>query len=47
LADQVFIGIAQRVAVRRELRQTFINRRDDAAELGVAVGIGLPQLRGG
>jgi hypothetical protein len=44
LADQVFIGIAQRVDVRGELRQTFSDLLDDGAQLGVAVGVGLAQL---
>ena len=44
LADQVFIGIAQRVDVRGELRQPFGDLLDDGAELGVPVGVGLAQL---
>jgi hypothetical protein len=46
LADQVFIGIAQRVDVRGELRQPFGDLLDDGAELGVPVGVGLAQLGG-
>ena len=37
LADQVLVGVAQRVAVGRELRQPLGDLRDDRAELGVAV----------
>jgi hypothetical protein len=37
LADQVFVGIAQRVDVGGEVRQPFGNFRDDAAERGIAV----------
>ncbi len=44
LADQVFAGVAQRIDVRRELRQTFGNLLDDRAELGVPIGIGFAQL---
>ena len=40
LADQVFIGIAQRVDVGGELRQPFGDLLDDGAELGVPVGVG-------
>ena len=39
LADQVFVGIAQRVDVGRELRQPLGDLADDRAELGVAVGV--------
>ena len=39
LADQVFVGIAQRVDVGGELRQPFGDLLDDGAELGVAVGV--------
>ena len=46
LADQVFIGIAQRVDVRGELRQPFGDLLDDGAELGVPVRIRLAQLGG-
>jgi hypothetical protein len=45
LADQVFIGIAQRVDVRGELRQPFGDLLDDGAELGVPILILLAQLR--
>ena len=41
LADQVFIGIAQRIDVGGEFRQPFGDLLDDGAELGVAVGVGL------
>ena len=44
LADQVFIGIAQRVDVGGELRQPFGDLLDDGAELGVAVGVLLAEL---
>ena len=37
LADQVFVGIAQRVDVGGEQRQPFGDLLDDGAELGVAV----------
>ena len=46
LADQVFIGVAQRVDVRGELRQPFGDLLDDGAELGVPVLILLAQLGG-
>ena len=42
----VFIGIAQRVDVRGELRQPFGDLLDDGAELGVPVGVSLAQLGG-
>ena len=44
LADQVFIGIAQRINVRGELRQPLGDLLDDGAELGVPVGVGLAQF---
>ena len=44
LADQVFVGIAQRVDVRGELGQPLGDLLDDGAELGVPVGIGLAEL---
>ena len=44
LADQVFIGIAQRIDVGGELGQPFGDLLDDGAELGVPVGVGPAQL---
>ena len=44
LADQVFVGIAQRVDVGGELRQPLGDLLDDGAELGVAVGVVLAEL---
>ena len=44
LADQVFVGIAQRVGVGGELRQPLGDLGDDRAELGVAVRVVLPEL---
>ncbi len=44
LADQVFVGIAQRVGVGGELRQPFGDLADDRAELGVAVFVFLAEL---
>jgi hypothetical protein len=44
LADQVFIGVAQRVLVGGELRQPLGNRLDDGAELGITRFIALAQL---
>ena len=44
LADQVFVGIAQRVDVGGELRQPFGDLLDDRAELGVAVVVFLAEL---
>jgi hypothetical protein len=37
LADQIFIGIAQRVGVGGKLRQPFGDLLNDCAELGVAL----------
>ena len=44
LADQVFVGVAQRVDVGGELRQSLGDLADDRAELGVAVVVLLAQL---
>ncbi len=44
LADQVFIGIAQRVDVRGELRQPLGDLLDDGAELGIPILILLAQM---
>ncbi len=44
LANQVLVGIAERVTVGGELRQPLGDLSDDCAELGVSVGIGLAEL---
>ncbi len=46
LADQVFIGIAQCIDIRRKLRQSFGDLLNDSAELGIPVLILLAQLGG-
>ena len=44
LADQVFVCIAQRIAIGGEIRQTISNGFDDGAELGIAFGVTAPQF---
>ena len=44
LADQVLVGISQRVAVRGELREALGYLGDDRAELRVSVRVGLAEL---
>ena len=46
LADQVLVGVAQSVAVRRELCEALGYLGDDRAELRVPVGVGLAELVG-
>ena len=46
LADQIFIGVAQGVAIGRKLRQALGDPGDDRAELRVAVRVGLAELVG-
>ncbi len=46
LANQVFIGIAQRIDICGELSQPFGDLLDDRAELGIAIGIGAPEFIG-
>ncbi len=44
LADQVLVGISQRITVRGELRQTLSDLRDDRAKLRVPIRVGLAEL---